>query len=72
MGEAIDASQPTVRTLVVGTEEAADAYVRNALSGLGIGQEPVGFTWSNAAIGSADGVCHRSLHSYKVCCFDRK
>ena len=51
-GEVVDTSQPTVRTVVVGTQEGADDYALQALRLLGIGNQPVGFTWSNTAIGT--------------------
>lgn len=53
VGTAADASQPFVRTVVVGTEEAADNYAKTVLGSLGINpQQPVGFRWQNAAIGT--------------------
>ena len=52
VGEA-DKANATVRTIVVGTQEAADQYAVNALGTLGINpQQPVGFTWTNPNIGT--------------------
>lgn len=53
VGEVIDESNATVRSLVVGTQAAADDYAKGTLSLLGISsQQPAGFSWKNAAIGS--------------------
>ena len=53
VGEVADASQPTVRTLVVGTEAKATATAAGMLSVLGFNpQSPYGFSWSNSAIGT--------------------
>ena len=53
VGEVVDESNATVRTLVVGTQAAADEYAKGTLSLLGISsQQPAGFSWKNAAIGS--------------------
>lgn len=47
VGEVVDPSQQTVRTLVVGTQEAADRYAVTAFSAFGINpQQPQGFSWS--------------------------
>lgn len=52
VGEA-DKVNATVRTIVVGTQEAADQYAVNALGTLGINpQQPVGFSWTNPNIGT--------------------
>ena len=56
VGEA-DKANATVRTIVVGTQEAADQYAVNALGTLGINpQQPVGFTWTNPNIGTVSSV----------------
>ena len=53
VGEVVDESNATVRTLVVGTQAAADEYAKGTLSMLGISsQQPAGFSCKNAAIGS--------------------
>lgn len=53
VGEVVDPSQPMVRTLVMGTQEAADGYAVHVLGMLGINpQQPLGFSWSNPNIGS--------------------
>lgn len=47
VGDVADASQPHVRTLILYTQEAADAYAVSALSILNINpQQPDGFSWS--------------------------
>ena len=52
VGEA-DEANATVRTMVMGTQDAADEYAVNALGSLGINpQQPVGFTWTNPNIGT--------------------
>lgn len=49
----VDEANATVRTMVMGTQNAADEYAANALGSLGINpQQPVDFSWTNAAIGS--------------------
>ena len=52
IGDVADASQPYVRTIVVGTQEAADNYASMVLTMLGAGNSPVGFSWKNDAIGT--------------------
>ena len=53
VGKVLDAANPYVRSIVVETQEAADAYVASALSVLNInGKQPDGFSWTNAAIGT--------------------
>lgn len=49
VGEIIDPSQETVRTLVMGTDSAANAYVATALSALGVNPtEPAGFRYQGS------------------------
>ena len=52
VGEVADESQPTIRAIVMGTQEAADEYASKVLSVLGAGNSPVGFSWKNDAIGT--------------------
>lgn len=53
VGEVFDPSSPNVRSIVVGTREAADAYAVQSLSVLGINpQSPAGFAWADEALGS--------------------
>ena len=52
VGDVADESQPFVRTIVMGTQENADAYASTVLSVLGSGNNPVGFSWQNDAIGN--------------------
>lgn len=55
VGDVMDESQPTVRTLVVGTEEKATSTAAGMLSVLGFNpQSPYGFTWKSDAIGTVD------------------
>ena len=52
VGEIIDPSHETVRTLVMGTDSAANAYVVTALSALGVNPaDPVGFRY-NGSLGT--------------------
>ena len=53
LGLVLDESRPTVRTIEVGTVDAADERAEAMLRELGIdGQSPSGFTFSNASVGT--------------------
>ena len=53
LGLVLDESRPTVRTIEVGTIEAADERAEAMLRELGIdGQSPSGFTFSSASVGT--------------------
>ena len=53
LGLVLDESRPTVRTIEVGTIEAADERAEAMLRELGIdGQSPSGFTFANASVGT--------------------
>ena len=53
LGLVLDESRPTVRTIEVGTIDAADERAEAMLRELGIdGQSPSGFTFANASVGT--------------------
>jgi hypothetical protein len=53
LGSVDDESQPTVRTMVTGTQDAADTFASKMLATLGINSsQPDGFVYRNDAIGS--------------------
>ena len=53
LGTVLDESRPTVRSIEVGTIEAADERAEAMLRELGIdGQSPSGFTFANASVGT--------------------
>ena len=71
IGDVADNSQPYVRTIVMGTQEAADNYASMVLTMLGAGNSPVGFSWKNDAIGTVS-YAHGSGNELGVLSFSIK
>ena len=60
LGTVLDESRPTVRSIELGTIEAADERAEAMLRELGIdGQSPSGFQFSNASVGTVSSATPR-------------